>query len=205
MVNFQPQYEVGDILTGGDELIKLVIWDLGDTLNTTPPGGQDAKPLDEYPEIQLRQGAKDVLCTLRDCGYRQAVLSNTAVSDSEVTRRMLANLGIEDFFDYVFATASELDEAKPGKPDAVVYNWVLDEMQVSPHEAVMVGNTWDTDILGANRSGIHALWLQNPEVMVRRDSHSPINSPPWVIPIWDISDVPIGLSTLQSTCSGRRT
>lgn len=176
--------------------IKLLIWDLGDTLITPPPGGQDTRPLDTYSEIRLRPGALGTLQALQDKGYRHAVLSNTAVSDSEHARRMLKNLCVESLFDYAYATASELDPTKPGKPDSIVFHNVLDALQTNPTEAVMVGNTWDTDILGANRSGIHALWLQNPEVSIRHDFSSPISTPPWIIPIWDVQNVPEALTLM---------
>lgn len=178
-------------------MIRLIVWDLGDTLNTPPPGGQDKKPLDEYPEIRLRTGAAEVLRAIQEKGYRQAVLSNTAVSDSDSARRMLVKLGIDLYFDHVYATASELDPSKPGKPDPVVFQSVLETVKVSPNEAVMVGNTWDTDILGANRSGIHAIWLQNPDVCVRKDVSSPVVTPPWIIPVWDISNVPEAVSVIS--------
>lgn len=176
---------------------RLVIWDLGDTVNTPPPGGQDTKPLDEYPEIRLRAGVPAVLWMLRERGYRQAVLSNTAVTDSDGARRMLRKLGIDMFFDHVYTTASELDPSKPGKPDPIVFQRVLEKLNISPNEAVMVGNTWDTDILGANRSGVHALWLQNSEVCVRKDFSSSVVTPPWIIPVWDVVDVPEALTFLQ--------
>ena len=170
--------------------IKLVVWDLGDTLITPPSGGQDLRPLEEYPEIRVRSGAVTVLRNLAVQGYKQAVLSNTAVSDSNSARRLLAHLGIENYFDVVVATASELDPAKPGKPDSVVFDRVLKACHANHLEAVMVGNTWDTDILGANRSGMHAVWLQNPDVAVRRDLSSPIITPPCVVRVWDIHNVP---------------
>jgi catechol 2,3-dioxygenase-like lactoylglutathione lyase family enzyme/histidinol phosphatase-like enzyme len=181
-------------------MIRLVIWDLGDTLNTPPPGGQDTRPLDEYPEIRLRTHAIEVLRALQEKGYRQAVLSNTAVSDSDSARRMLIKLGIDLYFDHVYATASELDPRKPGKPDPIVFQSVLEALQVSSHETVMVGNTWDTDILGANHSGIHAIWLQNPDVCVRKDVSSPVVTPPWIIPVWDILNVPEAVNILSCNC-----
>lgn len=185
-------------------MIRLIIWDLGDTLNTLPPGGQDTKPLDEYPEIRLRNGVSEVLRKLQERGYRQAVLSNTAVSDSDSAKRMLVKLGIDIYFDHVYATASELDPSKPGKPDPAVFHSVLQTMDVSPDKAVMVGNTWDTDIVGANRSGIHALWLQNPDISVRKDFSSPIMTPPWIMPVWDVANVPDVLAVLDDQLQSTR-
>ncbi|RIV25900.1 HAD family hydrolase [Alicyclobacillaceae bacterium I2511] len=178
-------------------MIRLVIWDLGDTINTRPPGGQDLKPLDEYPEIELRPGVISVLQQVQQLGCVQAVLSNTSVSDSVVAQRMLSRLGIKHFFSQVYATASELDTSKPGKPDAIVFKRVLDAVGVVASEAVMVGNTWESDILGANRCGIHALFLQNPDVMMRTDFTTPVQMPPWIVPVWDVVDIPQALHILN--------
>lgn len=177
-------------------MIRLVIWDLGDTLTTSPPGIQDKNPLDRDHDIKLRPAVAEVLRTLHEKGYRQAVLSNTAVSDSETARCILKKLGIEAYFDHIHATASELDSSRPGKPDPVVFQRVLNTLGIVPDEAVMVGHSWDTDILGANRSGVHAIWLQNPEVCARQDFSTPVVTPPWILPVWDVRNVPEAIALL---------
>ncbi len=174
---------------GGAFVISHIVWDLGDTLNTRPPGGQDRRPLDTYLDITLRPGAEDVLSTCRQWGLVQAVLSDTAVTDTDAARRHLRRLGVEHYFSFVYATKSERDPSRPGKPDARVFGLVLDALGAIPSKAVMVGNTWDTDILGANKSGLHAIWLVNPDISSRRDRESPVFCPPWILPVWDLPDV----------------
>jgi HAD superfamily hydrolase (TIGR01662 family) len=180
-------------------MISHVIWDLGETINTLPPEGMDLKPLDQYEEIELRPGVKETLTKIKKLGYTQAVLSNTASSDSITTKRMLEKLGINEFFTFVFATQSELDDEKPEKPDRVVFDIVLNALKIEASQAVMVGNTWDTDIIGANLCGMHAIWLQNPIVLSRKDKETKVQSPPWIIPVWDVSDVPLALTLLSSS------
>lgn len=179
-------------------MIKCVIWDLGETINTLPPTGMDYKPLYQYPEIQLREGALEALQKVKELGYKQAVLSNTAVSDSSSTRKMLDNLGVLHFFTYVFATNSELTPDKPEKPDSSVFEHVLTELSINSNEAVMVGNTWDTDIVGANKVGMHSIWIQHPEVSHRKDITTKLQVPPWIIPVWDVADVPLALQILMN-------
>ncbi len=194
-----------------------VIWDLGDTLITRPPGGQDLRPLTEYPEIQLRAGARPALERLAARGCRHAVLSNTAASTSADVRRLLRRLGVLDWFDVVMATASELDPSRPGKPDAAVFHQVLAAwghpaaQEGNPATAgpaleggdvVMVGNTWAHDVLGATGAGIAAIFLTNPAISVRRPSDPPAACPPWVIPVWDLSDVPCAVQLLGHLRAG---
>ena len=178
-------------------LITHIIWDLGDTIITPPSSGQDLKPLNEYGDLQLRPDALETLRELKRLGYRQAVLSNTATTDSEGARRLLARLGVAVYFDFIYATQSELSHDKPEKPNPEVFKIVLTALMISPHQAVMVGNSWDNDIVGANRSGIHSVWLINPSISARRDMATPIQNPPWIIPVWDLDGVPKALEVLQ--------
>ncbi|GIO24141.1 HAD family hydrolase [Oceanobacillus sp. J11TS1] len=171
-------------------MVTYVIWDLGETLTTPPNGRMDTKPLTEYPEIELREHVLEVLELISHMGLKHAILSNTATSDSDVVRELLKRLQILDKFDYVYATKSELDLAIPEKPDSVVYHHVLEKLDIKAEEAVMIGNTWDTDIIGANRVGMHAIWLQNPEVSVREDFNEKVITPPWILPVWDVASVP---------------
>ncbi|WP_205136356.1 HAD family hydrolase [Virgibacillus halotolerans] len=180
-------------------MISYVIWDLGETISTPPTGGMDLKPLDEYTDIKLRDGVNETIQKISYMGLGQAVLSNTANSDSEAVGRMLRRLGVIDQFDYIFATNSELDDSKPEKPDRVVYEKTLNVLNIKANEAVMVGNTWDTDVIGANRSGIHAIWLQNPLVSFRKDWDTKVIAPPWIIPVWDVKAIPEAIATLNNT------
>lgn len=45
------------------------------------------------------------------------------------------------------------------KPSTVMYRQALKQFGVTPQEAVMIGDQLFTDILGANRSGIEAIWI----------------------------------------------
>lgn len=179
-------------------MISHVIWDVGDTLTTLPPEGMDIKPLDQYKEIRLRGDVEKVLEEINYLGYNQAILSNTAISDSKALQNMLENLGIAQFFSFVYATQSELDHQKPEKPDQEVFDIVFQALNIQPSEAVMIGNTWDTDIIGANHCGMHAIWLQNPSVSFRKIAPSMVQHPPWIIPVWDVACIPNALKWLKT-------
>ena len=178
-------------------MITHVIWDLGDTIITPPFGGQDVKPLDECMEIQLRSDVEETLRKLQNQGFVQAVLTNTATTNSDGARRMLERLGVADYFSYLYATQSELTHDKPEKPNPEVFEIVLSALKANPNQVVMIGNSWDNDIIGANRIGIHSIWLSNITVSVRRDTTTLIQSPPWIIPVWDVAGVPKALELLQ--------
>ncbi len=46
-----------------------------------------------------------------------------------------------------------------GKPHPTLYTLALEILGVQPHEALMIGDRWDTDIIGARKLGIPALWV----------------------------------------------
>lgn len=101
--------------------------------------------LDAYPEVP------GVLRTLREAGYRTAILSNgspdmlTAAADSAGIAELLdANLSIEEVGIY--------------KPDPRVYQLAVDRLRVSP-EAISFqsSNAWDA--VGAATFGFRVAWV----------------------------------------------
>lgn len=46
-----------------------------------------------------------------------------------------------------------------GKPDPQIFDLVLNALRAQPADAVMVGNSIERDIAGAQRAGIQAIWL----------------------------------------------
>ncbi|PZG33472.1 HAD family hydrolase [Listeria ivanovii] len=177
-------------------MITHVIWDMGETLNTVPNTKYDHHPLDTYPEVVLRKNALETLEKVKELGFKQAILSNTATSDTKVVKRVLNNFGILDFFEFVYASNSELQPGKMEKPDKTIFDYTLNELHIEASQAVMVGNTFESDIIGANRAGIHAIWLQNPEVCLQGE-RLPVVAPPFILPVWDLSDVPDALVLLK--------
>src|SRR5262249_40231551 len=45
------------------------------------------------------------------------------------------------------------------KPDAALFEAALGRLDVAPAEAVMVGDLWHSDVLGALRAGLRAIWI----------------------------------------------
>ena len=81
----------------------------------------------------------------REMGFRFCILSNTR--NPSRLDAITKELGI----DYV---------RDKFKPSTRMYNMALERLQVKASEAVMVGDQLLTDILGANRAGIDAIWIR---------------------------------------------
>jgi putative hydrolase of the HAD superfamily len=53
------------------------------------------------------------------------------------------------------------EEAGVSKPDAAIFAMALEALRVRPEDAVMLGDSWSADVLGAHAAGIRAVWF-NP-------------------------------------------
>ena len=69
----------------------------------------------------------------------------------------LAHCGFTDLVSYL-VTSEEVGAPKPGRE---IFDTALRRAGCSPVEAVMVGDNWASDIMGATRVGIRAVWF-NP-------------------------------------------
>jgi FMN phosphatase YigB (HAD superfamily) len=46
-----------------------------------------------------------------------------------------------------------------GKPDPAVFAYAIDRLGASPRDTVMVGDSWERDVLGALGAGLSAVWV----------------------------------------------
>jgi len=53
------------------------------------------------------------------------------------------------------------EEAETAKPDPAIFQLALDRLHALPGDAVMVGDSWAADVVGARAAGIRAIWF-NP-------------------------------------------
>nr|WP_150959529.1 HAD family hydrolase [Aneurinibacillus sp. XH2] len=88
--------------------------------------------------------------------YRLAIISN---GRREKQERHLTALGLDKFFppEHLF-TSQQKDKRKP---HAAIFVHAMQAMKVTPKQALMVGNSWPNDVIGALRAGMDAIWL-NP-------------------------------------------
>jgi FMN phosphatase YigB (HAD superfamily) len=67
----------------------------------------------------------------------------------------LETFGFTPFVD-ALVTSEELGCAKPA---AAIFENALARLGVTANEAVMVGDSWPNDVVGATNAGIRAVWL----------------------------------------------
>ncbi|MYD95937.1 MAG: HAD-IA family hydrolase [Gammaproteobacteria bacterium] len=97
-------------------------------------------------------GALQALARLRSTGVKLALLTN---GSAEKQREKIARFDLERFFDHVQVEG----ELGIGKPDPRAFESVLGALGVASADAWMVGDNLLSDIEGAQRVGVHAIWI----------------------------------------------
>ncbi len=112
-------------------------------------------------------GVSEALEKLKGC--KMAVLTNKPVNFS---REMISRLGYDGYFSHVYGGNSFAQK----KPDPMGLHKLMEDLNVSPRETVMVGDS-DTDILTGRNAGVltcgvtygfgaHTLEKVSPDVMI---------------------------------------
>jgi putative hydrolase of the HAD superfamily len=96
-------------------------------------------------------GADALMQALRAHVPIAIVTNNTVVEQTE----KLATFELDSYVDHL-VTSEEVGRAKP---DAAIFEHALGRLGVCATDAVMVGDSWENDVVGATRLGIRAVWL----------------------------------------------
>lgn len=90
----------------------------------------------------------------------------------------LATFGLDHHVDALITS----EECGVAKPDGAIFRCALERLHVDARDAVMVGDSWDKDVIGATRAGIRAIWLNrfaercpDPDLAVEIASFEPLD------------------------------
>lgn len=98
----------------------------------------------------LYPDAIEILSRLKE-SYRLAMITNTSNVD-------LSRLGMSDLFEEKLIITAKKSHFR--KPHPSIFKYAAKSIEIKPHQAVMVGNSWKNDIYGATRAGMDAVWIQ---------------------------------------------
>lgn len=127
--------------------------------------------------IRLYDGVPELMKALRDAGKGIWLLSN---AQRLFTAWELDHLGLTDCFDGIYLSS----DYGCKKPDPHFFRTLLEEHQIAPESAIMVGNDGTCDIAGAKTVGLHTLYI--------RSNISPVEELPdadYVLPEMNITRV----------------
>lgn len=96
-------------------------------------------------------GAIDLLKHLKQF-YRVVIVSNGFI---EVQHSKLRNSGLAPYVDHVVLS----EEVGANKPSKAIFDAALSISHTRRSEAIMVGDSWDADILGAQQAKLPSIWF----------------------------------------------
>ena len=96
-------------------------------------------------------GALALLQALKP-GYKIGIVTNNRTAEQH---DKLRHLGMAELVDALITS----EEAGVLKPDPAIYHLALARLGATPAQAVMVGDNWLADVVGARAAGIRPVWL----------------------------------------------
>ena len=152
----QPRAREGrlDLVAARRTIFTRALHSLG--LKNSEPAAVDAMAL-RYTALRDEavtpfQGALAALERLRENGTKLALLTN---GSSEKQWAKIRQFGLARYFDHIQVEG----DVGFGKPDAQAFQHALSTLASEPQETWMVGDNLVADIAGAQRAGIHAIWI----------------------------------------------
>lgn len=127
------------------------------------------------------------LTSLRANGYQLGLISNA--SDLPDLNRLVKNASLRKYLSAIVVSAEE----KVRKPDPRIFQKALDLMNAKPGNSIMVGDTLTADILGAQKSGLRAVWITR---RANRPENARVQS--LVVPDWKITHLSELIPLLKS-------
>jgi putative hydrolase of the HAD superfamily len=109
---------------------------------------------------RLYPGVKGLLEMIRTRNYRMGIISVNYGTLEDQCRK----LGILQFFDVL------IDSARVGflKPNPRIFQVGLERLNLSPSEALYVGDSYWEDIIGARAAGMHTVWVSHGRIRADR-------------------------------------
>lgn len=104
--------------------------------------------------------ALDILHYLQD-KYTLHILSN---GFREVQYKKMDNSGLTSFFDKIILS----EDAGANKPSKDIFDYALSITNANREDVLMIGDSWEADIVGAHQSNIHQVWY-NPHRLCPSD------------------------------------
>lgn len=106
-----------------------------------------------------------VLKKLNISGYKIGIISNSKKS-VDLMLNVLHELDIIHLFTgCIIFTGSDKETCK--KPCTSIFNYALEMDSIKPNNAIMVGNDYEKDILGAREAGIKAVFINRDITNIR--------------------------------------
>lgn len=105
-------------------------------------------------QTELFPNTIETLTVLSARGYQMHIITN---GFSEVQHDKLRNCGLSGFFSKVFIS----EELHTTKPHRQIFEYALKSTNARKEKSIMIGDSWETDIVGAFNFGIDQIMFLN--------------------------------------------
>jgi putative hydrolase of the HAD superfamily len=131
-----------------------ILFDWGDTVMRDHP--EITIPMVEWETVEVIEGIADVLAYLHSSGRQILLATSAEISDEGQIRGALARGGLDIYFSRIYC----FKNTRLPKGEAF-YRYLLNDLQVSPSDVLMVGDSFEKDVQIPNTLGMFAVWF-NP-------------------------------------------
>ena len=122
--------------------------------------------------IRVYDGVFETLSKLKKAGKKLYILSN---AQSCYTKQELAKLGLRKYFSGIIYSSDH----KCAKPDAALFNVLIDKYKLDKKQCIYIGNDPVADVEGARSAKIDCLWLKT--------NLTPVDTAPKIAPKYTVN------------------
>ena len=133
---------------------QTILFDWGDTVMRDDPA--NLTPMVEWETVEVIEGVAAVLDYLHSSGRNIVLATSASISDEAQIRGALRRARLDHFFSQIFC----FKNTKLSKGESF-YRYILNDLNIPASDALMVGDSFEKDILIPNTLGIFAVWF-NP-------------------------------------------
>jgi HAD superfamily hydrolase (TIGR01549 family) len=120
----------------------------------------------DQSRVEFVDGAADLLARLDERGYSLGLVTNGPPGTQQTK---LESLGIADRFDAAVFAGHET----PGKPHPEPFRRALDAVGAGPAETLFVGDSLESDIVGARAVGMTGAWVAGNDTRAHEAAVTP--------------------------------
>ncbi len=113
---------------------------------------------------QLFEGTLEILEHLKP-NYKLHIITN---GFNEVQYKKIKNSGLSSYFDKIITS----EDAGVKKPNSLIFKYALKTINSPAKEAIMIGDNWEADIMGAINNGIDAIYFNSHKKAVAENIKS---------------------------------
>ena len=114
-----------------------------------------------FPENVIPPDVHPTLHDLKKSGYRLGVVSNR----HQPCHEELRSYGLDEFFELALVAG----EVSAWKPDPALFTHALERLEITPEQAIYVGDNYYADVVGTLRAGLGPVLYDPDEVFTDVD------------------------------------